>query len=102
MYNVDIDFHLEFDIDPARMDLDEVCRQTERHRMGGRVAIVHVTKLSALPPARLAEVAHRLAGAGVAVRLLPASVLFPLVTCPDPHIPPGVTHTHTLQQPRVT
>src|SRR3546814_2645951 len=96
MYNVDIDFHLEFDIDPARMDLDEVCRQTERHRMGGRVAIGHVTKLSALPPARLAEVAHRLAGAGVAVTVLPATALFLIGRGHDHNIPRGVTHAHKI------
>ena len=25
-FDCDIDFHLDFDIDPSRMDLDEVCR----------------------------------------------------------------------------
>lgn len=101
-FDVDIDFHLDFDIDPARMDLDEVCRQTERHRMGGRVAIGHVTKLSALPPVRLAEVARRLAGAGVAVTVLPATDLFLMGRGHDHNIPRGVTHAHTLLQHGVT
>src|SRR5882762_4646105 len=46
-FDVDIDFHLDFDLEPARMDLLEVCRQTESLRYGGRVAVGHVTKLSA-------------------------------------------------------
>src|SRR5215467_12866385 len=47
-FDLDIDFHLDFDLEPARMDLTEVCRQTAAHRYGGRVAVGHVTKLSAL------------------------------------------------------
>src|SRR5262245_40071456 len=52
-FDIDIDFHLDFDLDPARMDLMEVCRQTESLRYGGRVAVGHVTKLSAVPRAEL-------------------------------------------------
>ena len=58
------------------MHLDEVCRQTEAHRWGGRVAIGHVTKLSAIEHRRLAEIGRRLADAGVAVTVLPATDLF--------------------------
>ena len=29
-FDLDIDFHLDFDLDPSWMHLDEVCRQTER------------------------------------------------------------------------
>jgi len=37
-FDRDIDFHLDFDIDPARMDLDEVCRKTKAAGWGGRVS----------------------------------------------------------------
>ena len=37
------------------LDLLHVCAQTERHGCGGRVAIGHVSKLSMLPPDRLAR-----------------------------------------------
>src|SRR5215468_7779646 len=47
-YDMDIDFHVDFDIDPSWMHLDEVCRQTEKRHLGGRVAVGHVTKLSAV------------------------------------------------------
>src|ERR1700704_1908320 len=57
-FDVDIDFHLDFDIDPSWMHLDEVCRQTEKHRRGGRVAVGHVTKLSAVTPDALAMIAR--------------------------------------------
>ena len=42
----------------------------------GRTAVGHATKLSALPPERLAATARRLADAGVAVTVLPATDLF--------------------------
>src|SRR5260370_27833257 len=50
-YDIDIDFHLDFDLDPSWMHLDEVCRQTAKHRRGGRVAGLHVPALSSLGPA---------------------------------------------------
>ena len=52
-FDVDVDLHLDFDLDPSWWHLDEVCRQTERRNYQGRVAIGHATKLSALPPARI-------------------------------------------------
>src|SRR5215471_18540224 len=75
-FDLDIDFHLDFDIDPSWMHLDEVCRQTDAQGWGGRVAVGHVTKLSAVDHSRLAEIGRRLADAGVAVTVLPATDLF--------------------------
>src|SRR5215510_2473026 len=72
-FDLDIDFHLDFDLDSSWMHALEVCRQTRAHRYESRVAIGHVTKLSALPRSRLAEVAAEIAGAGVAVTVLPAT-----------------------------
>ena len=95
-FDLDIDFHLDFDLDASWMDIDEVCRQTAAHRYGGRVAVGHVTKLSALPPAHLGDVARRLADAGVAVTVLPATDLF-LMGREHPHsVPRGVAPAHRL------
>src|SRR6266404_2718754 len=49
-FDVDVDLHLDFDLDPSWWHLDEVLRQTERRNYQGRVALGHATKLSALPP----------------------------------------------------
>ncbi len=49
-FDVDVDLHLDFDLDPSWWHLDEVLRQTERRNYQGRVAIGHASKLSALPP----------------------------------------------------
>ncbi len=101
-FDRDIDFHLDFDIDPSWMHLDEVCRQTDAHRWGGRVAVGHVTKLSAVDPSRLAEIGRRLADAGVAVTVLPATDLFLMGRAHDHHVPRGVAPVHRLVSHGVT
>ena len=101
-FDLDIDFHLDFDLDPSWMHLDEVCRQTEAHRRGGRIAIGHVTKLSAVGPDRLAEIAARLANAGVAVTVLPATDLFLMGRNHDHNVPRGIAPAHRLVAAGVT
>jgi cytosine deaminase len=101
-FDLDIDFHLDFDLDPAWTHLEEVCRQTGAHRYGGRVAIGHVTKLSALPPAQFTIMAKRLADAGVAVTVLPATDLFLMGRGHDHNVPRGVTPAHKLVRHGVT
>jgi cytosine deaminase len=95
-FDRDIDFHLDFDIDPAQMNLEEVCRRTAAAGWGGRVTVGHVTKLSALRPAGFAAAAKRLADAGVAVTVLPATDLYLMGRGHDHDIPRGVTHGHRL------
>ena len=94
--DLDVDLHLDFSLDTAELDLDEVCRQAERRGWGGRTAIGHVTKLSALPPERLAAAARRLADAGVAVTVLPATDLFLMGRDADHLVPRGVAPAHRL------
>jgi cytosine/creatinine deaminase len=101
-FDRDIDFHLDFDLEPERMDLDEVCRQTAAHGWDGRVAVGHVTKLSALDAERLAAAGKRLADAGVAVTVLPATDLFLMGRGRDHDVPRGVTPAHRLRERGVT
>lgn len=95
-FDVDIDFHLDFGLDPSHLDLIEVCRLTDLHGWGGRVAIGHVTKLSAVSPADLEAAAKRLAASGVAVTVLPATDLFLTGRDYDHNVPRGVTPVHRL------
>jgi cytosine deaminase len=95
-FDVDIDMHLDFDLETSGMTVEEVCRQTERHGWGGRVAVGHCTKLSALPPDRLADVAKCLASAGVAVTVLPATDLFLMGRGHDHLVPRGVAPAPVL------
>jgi len=75
-YGADIDMHLDFGNTPDELDAHLVCDLTEQYRLGGRVAIGHATKLSTLDPAGQKAIARRLADAGVAVTILPATDLF--------------------------
>jgi cytosine/creatinine deaminase len=101
-FDLDIDFHLDFDLDPSWMHLDEVCRHTEAHRWGGRVAVGHVTKLSTVDHARLAAIGRRLAEAGVAVTVLPATDLFLMGRAHQHNVPRGVAPAHRLLAQGVT
>ncbi len=99
-FDLDIDFHLDFDLDASWMDIEEVCRQADANRYGGRVAVGHATKLSALPPDRLATIARRLADAGVAVTVLPATDLFLMGRDHDHNVPRGIAPVHRLLRAR--
>ena len=96
-FDVDIDFHLDFDLDPSWMHLGEVCRWTQEHGWGGRVAVGHVTKLSALDPDALQRVGARLGDAGVAVTVLPATDLFLMGRGATHSAPRGVAPAHRLR-----
>ncbi len=95
-FDRDIDFHLDFGLDPAHLDVEEVCRRTDEYKWGGRVAVGHVTKFSSLPADRFAAVATRLESAGVAVTVLPSTDLFLTGRDHDHAVPRGVTAAHRL------
>ena len=95
-YDLDIDFHLDFDLDPTWMHLDEVCRQTAAYGWNGRVAIGHVTKLSAIDHGSLEKIGAKLASAGVAVTVLPATDLFLMGRGAEHSVPRGVAPAHRL------
>ena len=100
--DLDVDLHLDFSLDTASLDLDEVCRQTLRRGWSGRVAIGHATKLSALTPARFDAAALRLAEAGVAVTVLPATDLFLMGRGASYDVPRGVAPADKLARAGVT
>ena len=101
-FDVDIDFHLDFALDPTHLDLIEVCRMAEETGWGGRVAIGHVTKLSAVPEVRLIELGKRMADAGIALTVLPSTDLFLSGRDHDHNVPRGVTPAHKLMEHGVT
>ena len=89
-FDVDIDMHLDFGPTCDDMDVWHVCRRTEEYKYGGRVTIGHVTKAASLPLAEFERMARRLAEAGVALTVLPATELYLM----------GRNHTHDHNQPR--
>jgi cytosine deaminase len=95
-FDVDVDLHLDFDLDPSWWHLEEVCKQTERRNYQGRVAIGHATKISALSPDRFKATAARLAKSGVAVTVLPATDLYLMGRDATHNVPRGLTGAHRL------
>ncbi len=95
-FDVDIDFHLDFDTNPEGMSVGDVCELTEIHGYGGRVAIGHVSKLSALPRDKFAETTEQLANSGVAVTVLPSTDLYLMGADREHDIVRGVAPVHRL------
>jgi cytosine deaminase len=95
-FDIDIDMHLDFGPDPDDLDLLYVCELTEKFRYGGRVAIGHVTKLSAAPPDLFQKCAERLANAGVALIVLPSTDLYLMGRHMTHNVMRGVTPAHTV------
>ncbi|MBY5814950.1 amidohydrolase family protein [Rhizobium leguminosarum] len=95
-HDVAVDFHLDFDLDPAGSNLPVVIAETVARRYQGRVSVGHVTKLSALPPEELEPIGRRLAEAGIALTVLPATDLFLTGRDWTHLVPRGVTPAHRL------
>ena len=97
-FDVDIDMHLDFGSSAENMTFDHVCRRTEEHKYGGRVAIGHVTQATSLSMAGFEAMAKRLAGAGVALTVLPSTDLYLMGRnhTEDHNVPRGVVPAHKL------
>jgi cytosine deaminase len=95
-FDIDIDMHLDFGPTADVLDLNYVCELAERFKWGGRVAIGHVTKLSAAPPELFAACAGRMADAGVALTVLPSTDLYLMGRHMTHGVMRGVTDAHKL------
>jgi len=101
-YDVDLDLHLDVGDDPTQMHIYQVLELTERYKRGGRVVAGHMAKFSLLPPAELAALARRLADAGIAVTVLPATDLYLMGRERDHAIVRGVADANLLAANGVT
>jgi cytosine deaminase len=95
-FDIDIDMHLDFGPTADDLDLLYVCELAERFKWGGRVAIGHVTKLSAASPEDFAKCARRMADAGVALTVLPSTDLYLMGRHMSHSVMRGVTDAHKL------
>lgn len=95
-FNVDIDMHLDSGNSSEQMDIHYVCDLAERFRLGGRVAVGHGCKYSTLPPDALTKLAKRMADAGVALTVLPATDLFMMGRDQDHNVRRGVADANVL------
>lgn len=95
-FDVDIDLHLDVGHTAAHMDVHLVLELTERMKRGGRVVVGHLAKLSLLPPAEATALARRLADAGIAVTVLPATDLYLMGRDQDHAVRRGVADANLL------
>jgi cytosine deaminase len=101
-FDVDLDLHLDVGDSPEQMHIHQVLDLTERYRRGGRVVVGHMAKLSLLPPAEVAALARRLADAGIAVTVLPATDLYLMGRERDHAVVRGVADANLLSANGVT
>jgi len=96
LYDVDVDIHLDVGPKAEDLDIDLVCELTEKIGWGGRVAIGHGSKYSAMPPAQLRDLGKLLCDTGVTVTVLPATDLFTMGRHQDHSVIRGVADAHAL------
>jgi cytosine/creatinine deaminase len=101
-FDVDLDLHLDVGDDPRHMHIYQVLELTEHYRRGGRVVAGHMAKLSLLPPAECAALARRLADAGIAVTVLPATDLYLMGRERDHAVVRGIADANLLAANGVT
>lgn len=95
-YNVDVDFHLDFDLDPKNSSIPKVVEETLKREYQGRVSIGHVTKLAAMTPSQRQHMAELLNQAGITLTVLPATDLFLNGRDHDSLIPRGMVNANEL------
>ena len=95
-FDVDVDMHLDFGNTPDGMTVEHVCKRTEEHGYGGRVAIGHVTQMSTLEVPEFERITKRLADAGVAVTVLPSTDLYLMGRHQDHNVMRGVVPVHRM------
>ncbi len=75
-FNVDVDFHLDFDLDPEGSTIPKVAEETIKRNYQGRVSIGHVTKLAAMDKMKRGEMAGLLKQADITLIVLPATDIY--------------------------
>ena len=95
-FDVDVDLHLDFGNTPEGMNIEHVCDRTEEYGYGGRVTVGHMTQLSTLEVPELERITRRLAGAGVAVTVLPSTDLYLMGRHQDHNVLRGVVPVHKM------
>ncbi|MDQ0458009.1 amidohydrolase family protein [Rhizobium paknamense] len=101
-HDVDLDFHLDFDLDASWSHLEPLCRRTVAMGWQGRVAAGHVTKLAAMDEAGFERHAALLSASGVAVTALPSTDLYLNARTEGVRGARGVAPIHLLAEKGVT
>ncbi|MBE9140956.1 amidohydrolase family protein [Nodosilinea sp. LEGE 07088] len=95
-FDCDVDFHLDFLDDNEPLLLPFVIAETQRRGWQGRVCLGHMTKLAALPPTELADLATALRETQISILALPASDLYMMARQETHNQRRGVAPIHRL------
>lgn len=95
-FNVNIDFHLDFDLDPEGSNIPKLVEETIKRNYQGRVSIGHVTKLSAMDKMQRGAMAGLLKFADITLTVLPATDIFLNGRDYDALIPRGMVNANEL------
>lgn len=75
-FDVNVDFHLDFDLDPENSSIPKLVEETIKRNYQGRVSIGHVTKLSAMDKMQRGAMAGLLKLADISLIVLPATDIY--------------------------
>ena len=95
-YKVNVDFHLDFDLDPNNSSIPKIAEETIKRNYQGRVSIGHVTKLTAMSKEKRKEMATLLEKAEIALTVLPATDIFLNGRDHEKLIPRGMVNANEL------
>jgi cytosine/creatinine deaminase len=95
-FDVDVDIHGDGGYTTHDTMAWQICDLADRIGWGGRVAIGHGNKYSCMTDAEVEKLGLRLAGAGVAVSVLPATDLFTSGRHQEHSVMRGVADAHAL------
>lgn len=101
-FNVDVDFHLDFDLDPENSSIPKIAEETKKRKYEGRVSIGHVTKLAAMEKEQRDEMIAHLKKAEITLTVLPATDIFLNGRDHSPLIPRGMVNANELTEKGVT
>jgi len=95
-FDVNVDFHLDFDLDPLNSSIPWVAQETINRNYENRVSIGHVTKLTAMPKKQRLQMINHIAQAQIALTVLPATDLFLGGRSYDRLVPRGLVNANEL------
>ncbi|WP_034890356.1 amidohydrolase family protein [Gillisia sp. Hel_I_29] len=96
-FDVNVDFHLDFDLDPNNSSIPKISEETIKRNYLGRVSLGHVTKISAMPKEKRNEMALLLSNAEITLTVLPATDIFLNGRDYDTLIPRGMVNANELK-----
>ncbi|WP_367108904.1 amidohydrolase family protein [uncultured Psychrobacter sp.] len=97
-FDVDVDFHLDFDLDPEDSSIPKIHKETIKRGYQGRVSIGHVTKLSAMDKMKRGEMAGLLKQAGITLIVLPATDVYISGSSYESLIPRGMVNANQFAE----